>query len=458
MAAILSPPEIKPQPGPQEIFLSSPADIAIYGGAAGGGKTFGILLEALRHVGNGAFGAVIFRRTSMDIRNEGAIWDESKNLYTLTGAKSRDQYLDWTFPSGASVSFKGLQYDSDVYNFQGAQICLLGFDELTHFTEKQFFYMMSRNRSTCGVRPYIRATLNPDPDSWVFDLLGPWVNPEHAKYGAQSGEIRAFIRIDGEIVWVPIGTEDSKTITFVTANVYDNKVLLARDPGYLANLKALPPDEQARLLRGEWTALEAKGALWRREWIDRDRIRRDQLPDLERIVIGLDPAATSTEDADETGIVVVGKTKFNHFYTLEDASGRYTPGGWAQVVVDLFRKWGAAAVIAEGNQGGEMIKAVIHQIEQIPVRTVHATEAKEVRADPVAAAAEAGKDHHVGTFRALEGEMTRWVPKTKMKSPNRIDAKVYAVMDLDPTLEKKKAVRKQVIIPAYRNDPFTRRP
>jgi Terminase large subunit, T4likevirus-type, N-terminal len=99
---------IAPQPGPQSLFLSTPADIAIYGGAAGGGKTFAELIEPLRHVSNKDFGAVIFRRTTPQITNEGALWDESTKLYPLLDAKPNQGVLYWTFPSGATVSFKHL--------------------------------------------------------------------------------------------------------------------------------------------------------------------------------------------------------------------------------------------------------------------------------------------------------------------------------------------------------------
>ena len=125
---------IGPQPGPQQLFLSSPADIAIYGGAAGGGKTFAELLEPLRHVGNKDFGAVIFRRTTPQITNEGALWDDSLKLYPLLGAKPNQGDLYWTFPSGATVSFKHLEHDKTVLNWQGSQIPLIAFDELCHFT------------------------------------------------------------------------------------------------------------------------------------------------------------------------------------------------------------------------------------------------------------------------------------------------------------------------------------
>src|SRR5579859_2373652 len=96
---------IGPQPGPQEMFLATPADICVYGGSAGGGKSYGLLLEALRHIGNSEYGAVIFRRTYPEITNEGGLWDESSGLYPLIGGKPTESPPEWTFPSGAKIRF-----------------------------------------------------------------------------------------------------------------------------------------------------------------------------------------------------------------------------------------------------------------------------------------------------------------------------------------------------------------
>lgn len=244
--------EIQPQPGPQHDFIRTRADIAIYGGAAGGGKTFALLLEPTRHVHRRGFGAVIFRRLSPQITNEGGLWDESSEIYPWIGGRPFVGYLEWRFPPhGATVSFHHLQHESDKYNWQGSQIAFLGFDELSHFTEGQFWYMLSRNRSTCGIRPYVRATTNPDP-GWVRDLLAPWVVEDFRGLRAVSGELRWFVREGGETVWVPEGTPDAKSITFIRASVYDNRILLNRNPEYLANLKAQSPVERARLLDGDW--------------------------------------------------------------------------------------------------------------------------------------------------------------------------------------------------------------
>ncbi len=127
-------PAFAPQPGPQAAFLASPADIAIYGGAAGGGKTWALLMEPLRHLANPGFGAVIFRRTTVQVRNEGGLWDESERLYPQLGARGFRSSLEWRFPTGASVRFAHLEHDKTVYDWQGAQVPLIGFDELTHFS------------------------------------------------------------------------------------------------------------------------------------------------------------------------------------------------------------------------------------------------------------------------------------------------------------------------------------
>ena len=171
--------QIRPQPGPQEEFLASPADIVIYGGSAGSGKSWAILLEPLRHVTtNKEFAAVCFRRNTTQIRNPGGLWDESAKVYPTVGSTPVNHLLEWRWPSGGKVKFAHLEHDSTVNEWQGSQIPLIMFDELCHFSKSQFFYMLSRNRSMCGVRPYVRATCNPDADSWVAEFISWWIDQE----------------------------------------------------------------------------------------------------------------------------------------------------------------------------------------------------------------------------------------------------------------------------------------
>ena len=195
---------IGPQKGPQERFLATSADICIYGGAAGGGKTFGLLLEPIRHMNNKNYNAVIFRSNYTQVTSPGGLWDSSGKIYSLVkGAYPlKTPKLHWTFKSGATVNFAHLGSDSDCQNWQGSQIAMIGFDELTHFSKHQFFYMLSRNRTDSGVAPYVRATCNPDADSWVADFIKWWITPETGyPIPERSGVIRYMVRLNDEIIW-----------------------------------------------------------------------------------------------------------------------------------------------------------------------------------------------------------------------------------------------------------------
>lgn len=246
-------PTIRPQPGPQTQFLRSNANVCIYGGSAGGGKSYGLLLDPIRYLATvPGFSGVIFRRTYPEIVLPGGLWDTSVELYKDLGATPRQGALDWTFPPyGNTISFHHLQHEVNKYQWQGSQVTYFGFDELTHFTESAFTYIaFSRGRSQCAIDSYVRASCNPDP-GWVKQFLAPWVDKEYPN-PASSGEMRYFVREDGKIRWVDRGHPDSKSMSFIRATVYDNPIMLARNPGYVSSLKALLPVERARLLDGDW--------------------------------------------------------------------------------------------------------------------------------------------------------------------------------------------------------------
>ena len=286
--------QFQPHEGPQSEFLASTASIAIYGGQAGGGKTWALLVEAARHIHVPGYGAVIFRRTSPQITNEGGLWDSSMALYPPLGGVARHT-LDWHFQKKdgerketAKIGFRHLQYEKDKLGWQGSQIAMLGFDELTHFTETQFFYLLSRNRSTCGITPYVRATTNPvsadDPTGgWVNRLISWWIDPETGlAIPGRSGIPRWFIRRHGELVWSDtkeelikkygspeLGIHDKqqpvqpKSLTFIPASLSDNPTLLEIDPTYRANLLALPEVERQRLAEGNWNAKVQSGLFFK---------------------------------------------------------------------------------------------------------------------------------------------------------------------------------------------------
>jgi phage terminase large subunit-like protein len=176
------------------------------------------------------------------------------------------------------------------------------------------------------------------------------------------------------------------------------------------------------------------GALWTRDIIDRNR-RPETPKDLIRIVIAVDPAASSNEDSDETGIVAVGYAKDSdgaqHAYVLADASCRGTPDEWAKAATDLFHEFDADRIIAEKNNGGEMVEAVIRAVDRnVPITLVHASRGKRVRAEPISALYEQNRVHHVGRFDVLEDQMCLFSGETGRSagdSPDRVDALVWGV-------------------------------
>ncbi len=174
---------------------------------------------------------------------------------------------------------------------------------------------------------------------------------------------------------------------------------------------------------------DAAGALWKRDDIDGRRVL--SAPPMQRVVVAIDPAATSKESSDETGIVVAGVDRGGRGYILADYSGRYTPDGWAKKAVWAYEEHKADRVVAEVNNGGEMIGTVLrHADPSIPYSAVHASRGKRTRAEPIAALYEQGKVSHVGTFALLEDQLCTWDASDGSASPDRLDALVWALSSL----------------------------
>lgn len=257
--------KIAPQVGPQTEFLQSSADIAIYGGAAGGGKTWALLLEPLRHIENPDFRGIIFRRNYPQVVQQGGLWDKASEIYPYAGGEGNQHKMLWKFPSGAVVAFGHLNREADKHNHQGAEYAFIGFDELTHFTESQYLYLLSRNRSLSGVKPYVRATCNPDADSWVLNWIKWWIDPD-AGYPVErrAGRVRYYTYQQNNLTLFPSPVKDSKSLVFIPSTIYDNRKLLAADPDYLKNLLALDHVERMRLLEGNWMIRSEGGQIFNR--------------------------------------------------------------------------------------------------------------------------------------------------------------------------------------------------
>ena len=167
------------------------------------------------------------------------------------------------------------------------------------------------------------------------------------------------------------------------------------------------------------------GALWNRSLLKRS----DEPEDMKRIVVAIDPAVTSSDDSDETGIIVAGKIDDN-LYVLEDLSGRYTPKTWANIAVKAYFDWHADRIVGEVNNGGDMIEAVIRQVnDRVAYTAVRASRGKAIRAEPIAALYEQGRGYHCGSFDELEDQMCSWTIDADW-SPDRMDAMVWAATEL----------------------------
>ena len=395
-------PELTAQRGPQRAFLKVGSDIAIYGGAAGGGKTYALLLQPLTHSDESDFSAVFFRRTTVQIRNPGGLWDESFNIYPRVGAEPFAGTLEWRFPSGARVRFAHLEHEKTVLEWQGAQVPLMCFDELTHFTAAQFWSMSARNRSLGCVRPYIRATCNPDADSWVAELIAWWIDPESGlPIRDRAGKSRWFVRVGDRLEWADSEADlrrrhsglEPRSLTFVPALLKDNVALTKADPDYRARLLALPRVERERLLNGNWKIRPAAGLLFNRAWCQ----VVDAVPAGLAVKRGWDLAATpktETNDPDWTSGVKLGRSAEGSYYVLDHRRLRATPAGVERFLANTAAEDGDGVEIAlpqdPGQAGKSQAAALVRALEGFTVRATPESGDKVTRFGPFSAQAEAG--------------------------------------------------------------------
>lgn len=396
---------IRPQKGPQEKFLATSADIAIYGGAAGGGKTYALLMEPLRYIFTKGYRAVIFRKNYTQITASGGLWDESLDMYSdIVGAiPLKTPKFQWSFQKKGNVFFDYLWREEDVFNWQGSQITFIGFDELTHFSKRQFFYMLSRNRSTCGIKPYIRATCNPDADSWVADFISWWIDPKSGyPISERSGKIRYMARVEDEIIWADSyreleekGIERSKvkSVTFIASTLNDNKILMKKDPSYRANLEALPLVEKERLLHGNWKIKPAAGLFFKRVQI---REILTEIPkDLVAVCRGWDLAATDKDEDDEaafTAGVLMGRRENGRFVIIDVINRQLRAGDVRSTVLVTAKMdrvkyaWCRQRLPQDPGQAGKDQKAsYMEMLAGFDVQMIPESGDKVTRAEPMAA-------------------------------------------------------------------------
>lgn len=312
--------------------------------------------------------------------------------------------------SNSEILFKGIQSSSgsNTANLKSlSDVSTWVIDEAEELIDETVFDKINLSIRTKGVQNRVIIVLNPAKKThWIY------------KRFFEGCDVKSGFN----------GVKDD--VTYIHTTYLDNIDNLDQTfIDEMNRLKALNIKKYNHIALGEWASVNEEEALWKQNIIDATRVA--ECPPLKRIVIAIDPAVTSKDTSDETGIMAAGIGFDDEMYVLEDKSGIYTPTDWCKTAVMLYNKWKADRIIGEVNNGGDLIETVLRTIDKnIPYKGVHATRDKFTRAEPIAALYEQGKAHHVGRLLELEYEQTSWEAKKGDKSPNRIDALVWAGTEL----------------------------
>jgi phage terminase large subunit-like protein len=298
-------------------------------------------------------------------------------------------WSDLTWPNGSEAMLFGTFAPEDVERFRGPQHCLVWGDEFAAWRKLQESFDMIQPGLRLGPHPHMILTTTPKRRPLLTQILA-------------------------EVTTITTHGRTSEAHGLPEAR---RKALYDRYGGTTLGRQEL----DAELIE------DVAGALWVRAAIEAGRAMT--APDLVRIVVAIDPSATSTESADEAGIIAAGIGANGHGYVLSDDSLRASPAKWARAAITTYHRLRADRIVAETNNGGEMVEFVVHSIDaSVAYSAVTASRGKQTRAEPISALYEQGKVHHVGAFPLLEDQMCSWLPGEK--SPDRMDALVWALTEL----------------------------
>ena len=375
----------------------------LYGGSRSG-KTFeltqdlitrALMADGSRHV--------IFRHRFNALM--ASMWHETvptvfaKRFPGVAYYENKSQFFI-TLPNDSEIWFAGLDDKARVEKILGKEYGTLYFNEASQISYHAYTTAMTRLAQKTKLKLKCYIDCNPPPKShWLYKLFIEHIDPltkepkNPAKYAS------------------------------LLMNPGDNMANLAAE--YLETLQDLPARQRARFLEGKFLD-DVEGALWSQTWIDQQRLIGP--PELIRLAVGVDPSITGGENADECGIIVAGIDDNGRGYVLFDGTVKDSPHKWAQDVVRLYHHHHANMVVVEGNQGGELLTSLLRSVDPlIPIQIVHARQGKMTRAEPVSALYEQGRVSHCGYFAELEEQLTTYVADPKQKSPDRIDALVWAL-------------------------------
>lgn len=368
-------------------------------GGSRSGKTFialyVIVLRAIKYAGS----RHLVARFRFNHAKQAIVHDTMPKLLQILGIRgivklNKTDYY-YTFPNGSEIWVGGLDDKERVEKILGNEYATVFLNEASQISYDAFETITTRLNPPKDVKGRIIVDYNPPSMShWGYKLFVKRVYP------------------DGR----PVPADDFASVMM---NPQDNIANIS--PDYIKNLESLSAAKRKRFLEGQYGVDD--GELWTRSWIKYAK----ELPDMYRIVVGVDPAGTA--DGDEIGIIVCGKSK-DEFFVLDDFSLNGTPNQWAAEVAAAYHKWGADVIVAEKNYGGDMVESTIKNADNsLNVRLINSSRGKILRAEPISAVYEQGKVYHRTLFNDLEDEMCMYKVGVT-ESPNRLDAMVFAMTEL----------------------------
>lgn len=397
----------------------------VYGGSRSG-KTFfivySIITRAIKAPGSRH---VIFRNDGVDAKQ--SVGNETipkviELAYPNLQAKWNDRDGYYLLPNGSQIWLCGLKDKARLDKALGKEYVTIYLNEASQITLEAFELVKSRLAQVVHqedgrvLKQKFYIDLNPTTSAhWTYQIFVLGKDPSDRR---------------------PIPDHETD-YTFMMVNPSDNVDNLSSE--YIRSLKNMPERQRRRFYEGSYNA-DDDNALWNRGVID-----IEEPPELGRIVVAVDPAVTSNVGSNETGIIGAGSDMSKRGYILGDESGVFKPEQWARRAISLYDTLDADCIVAEANQGGEMVAATIKAVAKgraIPVKLVHATRGKHIRAEPIAALYEQGKVKHAQEYPELEDQMCSFTidfdRKEQGYSPDRVDALVWALTELFPSMVNKK--------------------
>lgn len=429
MVNVLAPASRK-----QEMFLESDANIIVYGGAMGGGKSFCGLLRHLRWVEDPNYRGYIVRKNQTTIMKSGGLFDEATTLYRSYDprVKINKKAMTFTFPSGAIIAAGHLETDNDAEKWRGIQVSAAMLDEATQISEDHTLVVLSRLRSKADMVPNLFLTCNPSPDSYLRRWIDWWIIPKGEENAGRpnperDGVVRWFVRLNSEMIWADTrqelleiyGNRDSNgvllpdddenqhcrplSLQFISATIYDNPPLIKSNPGYLANLQGLKRVKKERDLFGNWDIREDAAGFWKAEWLGEPVNEYDL--EIVQYCRAWDIAGSLPCEAlpnpDWTCGVLLGKTKQGIFVVLDVVRFRARFGEVIQKMIETGLQDPPGTQIITPQEPGQAGKAAGQMIikefisEGLFARMRPSNKSKVVRFQPFVAASEAGLVRYV---------------------------------------------------------------